>query len=39
MEIDRPTQEIREVIGPPCQELSVEAGILAKEVPAIIELS
>nr|XP_042132009.1 inositol hexakisphosphate and diphosphoinositol-pentakisphosphate kinase 1 isoform X12 [Peromyscus maniculatus bairdii] len=39
MEIGRPTQEIPEEISPPRQEFSVEVGMLAQEVPAIIELS
>ncbi|XP_076424699.1 inositol hexakisphosphate and diphosphoinositol-pentakisphosphate kinase 1 isoform X4 [Peromyscus maniculatus bairdii] len=39
MEIGRPTQEIPEEISPPRQEFSVEVGMLAPEVPAIIELS
>ncbi|KAL1785748.1 inositol hexakisphosphate and diphosphoinositol-pentakisphosphate kinase 1 isoform X7 [Sigmodon hispidus] len=39
MEIDKPTQKIPEKISLPCQEFSVEVGILAQEVPAITELS
>lgn len=39
MEIGRPAQEIPEEISPPRQEFSVEVGMLAPEVPAIIELS